>query len=175
MARRVLLGRYPQAPFRYLCDRGLAPTIQEGDVELLQKESLTFWASITTRPSLRGESSRGVSEGAMNTTGRKEAARKRHSRVVQDEAQSTRFDVELGLGDRSSRPAHRAAARDQPLSIAHSDHGEWSGESMFSSRTIPSTTSIESSISARTSSSASKRSTMASTSWVIASGRSLTC
>src|ERR671932_2070158 len=31
------LGRYPQVPFHYLCEQGLAPTIREGDRELLRR------------------------------------------------------------------------------------------------------------------------------------------
>jgi 6-phospho-beta-glucosidase len=31
------LGRYPEVPFRYLCEQGLGPTIEDGDLETLQK------------------------------------------------------------------------------------------------------------------------------------------
>ncbi len=65
-------GRYPQAPFRYLCERGLAPTVQEGDVELLQKGApdflgINYYQTITYEANPLD----GVSEGAMNTTGQK--------------------------------------------------------------------------------------------------------
>ena len=65
-------GRYPQAPFRYLCERGLAPTLQEGDVELFQRGipdflGVNYYKTVT----YEANPFDGVSEGAMNTTGQK--------------------------------------------------------------------------------------------------------
>jgi len=65
-------GRYPQVPFRYLCEQGLGPTIQEGDLELLQKGipdflGVNYYQTIT----YEGNPLDGVSEGVLNTTGQK--------------------------------------------------------------------------------------------------------
>jgi len=65
-------GRYPELPFRYLRERGLGPTIQEGDLELLQKGMPDF-LGINYYQTLTYEANPldGVSVGAMNTTGQK--------------------------------------------------------------------------------------------------------
>jgi 6-phospho-beta-glucosidase len=65
-------GRYPEVPLRYLSDRGLAPTIQDGDLELLQKGipdflGVNYYKTITYEANPLD----GVSEGTMNTTGQK--------------------------------------------------------------------------------------------------------
>lgn len=65
-------GTYPQVAFRYLCERGLAPTIQNGDLELLQRGTpdflgVNYYQTITYEANPLD----GVSEGAMNTTGQK--------------------------------------------------------------------------------------------------------
>lgn len=70
-------GTYPQIPFRYLEEKGWAPTIEPGDMELLAKGKpdfvgVNYYQTITyERNPLDG-----VSEGEMNTTGQKEATRK---------------------------------------------------------------------------------------------------
>jgi 6-phospho-beta-glucosidase len=65
-------GRYPEVSFRYLSDRGLAPTIQDEDPELLQKGipdflGVNYYQTIT----YEANPLHGVSEGTMNTTGQK--------------------------------------------------------------------------------------------------------
>jgi 6-phospho-beta-glucosidase len=65
-------GKYPEIPFHYLCDRGLAPTIQDGDLELLEKGrpdflGLNYYQTLT----YEANPPDGVSEGAINTTGQK--------------------------------------------------------------------------------------------------------
>lgn len=65
-------GRYPEAPFRYLCEQGLAPSIQEGDLELLRKGKpdflgVNYYQTIT----YEANSLNGISEGTLNTTGQK--------------------------------------------------------------------------------------------------------
>ena len=65
-------GRYPQVPFRYLCEQGLAPTIQDGDLELLQK-GIPDFIGVNYYQTISYEANplNGVSEGTMNTTGQK--------------------------------------------------------------------------------------------------------
>jgi 6-phospho-beta-glucosidase len=65
-------GTYPQVPFRYLCERGLAPSIEEGDLELLQK-GIPDFLGINYYQTIAYEANPldGVSEGTMNTTGQK--------------------------------------------------------------------------------------------------------
>jgi 6-phospho-beta-glucosidase len=65
-------GSYPQVPFRYLCEQGLGPTIQEGDLDLLQKGipdflGVNYYQTITYEANPLD----GVSEGTLNTTGQK--------------------------------------------------------------------------------------------------------
>ena len=65
-------GRYPQVPFRYLSERGLGPTIQEGDLDLLERGrpdflGVNYYQTITYEANPLD----GVSEGTINTTGRK--------------------------------------------------------------------------------------------------------
>jgi 6-phospho-beta-glucosidase len=65
-------GRYPQIPFRYLCEQGLAPTIQDGDLELLGRGipdflGVNYYQTI----SYEANALDGVSEGTINTTGQK--------------------------------------------------------------------------------------------------------
>jgi 6-phospho-beta-glucosidase len=66
------LGHYPQVPFRYLCERGLAPTIREGDLDLL-RTGIPDFLGINYYQTLTYEANPldGVSEGTMNTTGQK--------------------------------------------------------------------------------------------------------
>jgi 6-phospho-beta-glucosidase len=65
-------GKYPQVPLRYLCERGLGPTIQDGDLELLQRGRPDF-LGVNYYQTLTYEANPldGVSEGTMNTTGQK--------------------------------------------------------------------------------------------------------
>ncbi len=65
-------GTYPQVPFRYLCERGLAPTIEDGDLELLQN-GIPDFLGINYYQTIAYEANPldGVSEGTMNTTGQK--------------------------------------------------------------------------------------------------------
>src|SRR5919204_45176 len=62
----------PRIPFHYLCDRGLAPTIQDADLELLEKGRPDF-LGVNYYQTLTYEANPpdGVSEGAINTTGQK--------------------------------------------------------------------------------------------------------
>lgn len=65
-------GRYPRVPYHYLCEQGLAPTILDGDLELLQRGTpdflgVNYYQTLTYEPNPLN----GVSEGAMNTTGQK--------------------------------------------------------------------------------------------------------
>ncbi len=65
-------GKYPQIPFHYLQEQELAPTVQEGDLELLQKGmpdfvGVNYYQTITYEDNPID----GVSEGTMNTTGQK--------------------------------------------------------------------------------------------------------
>ena len=62
-------AKYPQAPFDYLRGQGLAPTIEEGDFELLQKGAPDF-VGVNYYHTLTYESNPldGVSEGAFNVT-----------------------------------------------------------------------------------------------------------
>lgn len=66
-------GRYPMAAWKYLEDRGLAPLIEEGDMELLQAGKpdfmgLNYYQTTTYEENpLEG----GVTQGEMNTTGKK--------------------------------------------------------------------------------------------------------
>lgn len=65
-------GRYPEVAFRYLTEQGLAPAIQEGDMELLQKGipdflGVNYYQTIT----YEANPVDGVSEGTLNTTGQK--------------------------------------------------------------------------------------------------------
>jgi 6-phospho-beta-glucosidase len=66
------LGSYPQVPLRYLCELGLGPTIQEGDLDTLRKGipdflGVNYYQTIT----YEANPPDGVSEGTMNTTGQK--------------------------------------------------------------------------------------------------------
>jgi 6-phospho-beta-glucosidase len=65
-------ARYPRAPFDYLKLQGLAPTIKEGDFELLENGAPDF-VGVNYYYTLTYESNPldGVSEGAFNTTGQK--------------------------------------------------------------------------------------------------------
>ena len=65
-------GTYPEVPFRYLCERGLAPTIEDGDLELLQR-GIPDFLGVNYYKTLTYEANPldGVSDGAMNTTGQK--------------------------------------------------------------------------------------------------------
>jgi 6-phospho-beta-glucosidase len=65
-------GRYPQVPFRYLGEQGLGPTIEEGDLELLQK-GIPDFLGVNYYQTMTYEANPldGVSEGTMNTTGQK--------------------------------------------------------------------------------------------------------
>lgn len=65
-------GRYPEGPLRNLCNQGLGPTIQQGDLELLRKGipdflGVNYYQTITYEANPPG----GVSEGTLNTTGKK--------------------------------------------------------------------------------------------------------
>ena len=65
-------GRYPQSAFRYLSGQDLAPTIRDGDLELLQKGipdfvGVNYYQTIT----YEANPPDGVSEGTLNTTGQK--------------------------------------------------------------------------------------------------------
>jgi 6-phospho-beta-glucosidase len=65
-------GRYPQIPLHYLHAQGLGPTIQAGDLELLQKGipdfvGLNYYQTMTYELNPPD----GISEGIMNTTGQK--------------------------------------------------------------------------------------------------------
>jgi 6-phospho-beta-glucosidase len=65
-------GRYPEVPFRYLCERGLGPTIRDGDLELLEKASPDFLGvNYYQTMTYEANSLDGVSEGTLNTTGQK--------------------------------------------------------------------------------------------------------
>ncbi|HEU5186323.1 MAG TPA: glycoside hydrolase family 1 protein, partial [Gemmatimonadaceae bacterium] len=65
-------GRYPDVPMRYLGERGLEPTIQPGDLELLERGVPDF-LGVNYYQTLTYEANPldGVSEGTMNTTGQK--------------------------------------------------------------------------------------------------------
>jgi 6-phospho-beta-glucosidase len=65
-------GTYPDVPYRWLCDRGLAPTIHDGDAELLARGTPDF-VGINYYQTLTYEANPldGVSDGTMNTTGQK--------------------------------------------------------------------------------------------------------
>lgn len=65
-------GRYPEVPLRYLCERGLQPTIQPGDLELLER-GIPDFLGVNYYQTLTYEANPldGVSEGTMNTTGQK--------------------------------------------------------------------------------------------------------
>jgi len=65
-------GRYPEVPFHYLCERGLGPTIQDGDLERLRNGTPDF-VGVNYYQTIAYEANPldGVSEGAMNTTGQK--------------------------------------------------------------------------------------------------------
>ncbi len=66
------LGRYPQAAFRYLADHALAPTLHDEDLELLKKGIPDFLGINYYRTtSYEANPLDGVSEGMMNTTGKK--------------------------------------------------------------------------------------------------------
>ncbi len=66
-------GRYPKAALAYLEEKGFAPVIEEGDLELLRKGKpdfmgLNYYQTTTFEENpLEG----GVSQGEMNTTGKK--------------------------------------------------------------------------------------------------------
>jgi 6-phospho-beta-glucosidase len=63
-------GRYPEVALKYLHDRELAPTIRDGDLELL-KNAMPDFIGINYYQTLTYEANPedGVSDGAMNTTG----------------------------------------------------------------------------------------------------------
>ena len=65
-------GRYPEVPLRYLCERGLGPTIQDGDLELLERGTPDF-LGVNYYQTIAYEANPldGVSEGRLNTTGQK--------------------------------------------------------------------------------------------------------
>lgn len=65
-------GRYPQIPFHYLREHGLAPTIQDGDLETLERGAPDF-LGVNYYQSIAYEANPndGVAEGTMNTTGQK--------------------------------------------------------------------------------------------------------
>lgn len=65
-------GEYPQIPFHYLEERGLAPAVQAGDLELLQK-GIPDFVGVNYYQTLTYEFNPidGVAEGTMNTTGQK--------------------------------------------------------------------------------------------------------
>jgi 6-phospho-beta-glucosidase len=68
-------AKYPPVPFSRLCELGLAPTIEEGDLELLEQGipdflGVNYYQTITYEANPLD----GVSEGAMNTTGEKGTA-----------------------------------------------------------------------------------------------------
>jgi 6-phospho-beta-glucosidase len=65
-------AKYPQVALNYLQREGLAPTIQDGDFDLLEKGSPDF-IGVNYYHTLTYESNPldGVSEGALNTTGQK--------------------------------------------------------------------------------------------------------
>lgn len=65
-------GRYPEVPLRYLCDQGVAPTIHDGDLDLLAK-SIPDFVGVNYYKTIAYEANPldGVAEGTMNTTGRK--------------------------------------------------------------------------------------------------------
>jgi 6-phospho-beta-glucosidase len=66
------LGKYPQAAFRYLDDQGLAPTLHDGDLELLAKGIPDFvGVNYYRTTAYEANPLDGVSEGTMNTTGKK--------------------------------------------------------------------------------------------------------
>ena len=65
-------AKYPQVAFNYLQREGLAPTIKDGDFDLLEKGTPDF-IGVNYYHTLTYESNPldGVSEGAFNTTGKK--------------------------------------------------------------------------------------------------------
>jgi 6-phospho-beta-glucosidase len=65
-------GRYPEAAFRHLSEQELAPTIRDGDLELLQKGipdflGVNYYQTITYEANPLS----GIAEGTLNTTGQK--------------------------------------------------------------------------------------------------------
>jgi 6-phospho-beta-glucosidase len=69
-------GRYPEVPFRYLCEHGLGPTIQDRDLEVLEKGipdfvGVNYYQTLTYAANPLD----GVSEGTLNTSGQKGSAR----------------------------------------------------------------------------------------------------
>ncbi len=65
-------GRYPDVPFRYLHEQGLGPTIEDGDLELLECGRPDFLGvNYYQTTTYEANPLDGVSEGAMNTTGQK--------------------------------------------------------------------------------------------------------
>ena len=65
-------GRYPDVPLHYLCERGLGPTIEDGDLDLLARGKPDF-LGVNYYQTIAYEANPldGVSEGTMNTTGQK--------------------------------------------------------------------------------------------------------
>jgi 6-phospho-beta-glucosidase len=65
-------GRYPEVPYRYLCERGLGPTVRDGDLELLER-GIPDFLGVNYYQTIAYEANPldGVSEGTMNTTGEK--------------------------------------------------------------------------------------------------------
>lgn len=65
-------GEYPDIPLQYLSARDLAPTIQDGDLDLLKK-GIPDFIGVNYYKTIAYEANPvdGVSEGAMNTTGEK--------------------------------------------------------------------------------------------------------
>jgi 6-phospho-beta-glucosidase len=65
-------GTYPQVALRYLWERGVGPTIEDGDLDLLQRGrpdflGVNYYRTVTYEANPLD----GVSEGMMNTTGQK--------------------------------------------------------------------------------------------------------
>ncbi len=65
-------GRYPEVPFRHLCERGLGPTIRDGDLDLL-RNGIPDFVGVNYYQTIAYEANPldGVGEGTMNTTGQK--------------------------------------------------------------------------------------------------------
>jgi 6-phospho-beta-glucosidase len=65
-------GEYPDIPLHYLSERDLAPTIQDGDLDLLKKGIPDFiGVNYYKTTAYEANPDGGVSEGTMNTSGEK--------------------------------------------------------------------------------------------------------
>jgi 6-phospho-beta-glucosidase len=65
-------GRYPQLALQYLRERGLGPTIQDGDVDLLERGRPDFvGVNYYRTTAYEANPLDGVAEGTMNTTGQR--------------------------------------------------------------------------------------------------------